>query len=237
MALLISNPTQAETVETQVGEFLQVEGDVLRLSGGVGAKALVKMPIFLQDAVATGAKSQAVLQFQDKSVLALKENTKVLISQMLIDGNTRQSRFEVLSGKVRAVVETVYDPKTSRTELKTPTSIVGIRGTDFLVEVTPGRTKIYCIRGRVHVYNPRYPSRVVEVVAGLFTDVLIDTIPVAPVRIPLEILNILQSTFTFHGIPQLLDAPFKVIPQIQELKNIPRSIPKPSLPVPSIPGF
>lgn len=140
----------------------------------------VQDSLFLKDVVETGKKSFLQVAFQDKTSLTLQENSRILVMPFL---------YEIPKGKIKALVFK------SKTQFKTPTAVVGVRGTEIILEVSKKKTKVFCLKGALNVFNPRFPQKIVTMAAGKFTDVLLGQLPSLPIAIPPEILDQLESEF------------------------------------------
>jgi len=118
-------------------------------------------------------------------------------------------------------VEKTFNKATSKTEVKTPTAVVGVRGTDFALDIAKKKTKVFCLKGEVETFNPLFPLKVIMVGAGMFSDILEGVIPGLPAAIPAEILNQIQNQFSFPITPEGLKQ--KAKEEIE--KHIPVPIP------------
>lgn len=216
-----------------VGTLTQGGGSVWITHAGAKKAAFQNQPIHLGDVIELGGKeSAAILQFQDGTNLTLRENTKIMVSRFLLSGEKRETLFQVFKGKVMGFVKTDYDRSTSKAEFKTPTAIVGVRGTRLVLEVSAAITKTYCLEGVLQTWNPLFPTQIFDIPAGKFVEVLRGKIPTALMDIPRRILDEVEN---YYRIPVSIPA-LPVVPAVQELKNkIPSA---PSVPsIPSIPGF
>jgi hypothetical protein len=68
------------------------------------------------------------------------------------DAQTQQTQLELTVGHMRGEVIKLSKPAASF-EVRTPTAVIGIVGTTFLVQALPDRTVVYCIKGMVKVRN------------------------------------------------------------------------------------
>jgi hypothetical protein len=87
----------------------------------------------------TAAKSQAVLKLdgaEETATVEINENSQLMLSELLMDTEkgTQKTLLDLAIGKVLIKAQKLHDEK-SKFEVKTPTSIVGVRGTSFSVEV------------------------------------------------------------------------------------------------------
>jgi hypothetical protein len=77
------------------------------------------------------------------------------------DPQSQQTAIEFASGKMRASVITLTEPGASF-KVQTPTGVVGVSGTDFIVATQIDFTGVYCLQGKVIVQNidPAIPGQV-----------------------------------------------------------------------------
>lgn len=184
-----------------IGKVAEVSGKVVvsHEKGKKNAVLALNDPLFLKDVVETKKEGAVKITFIDKSSLVLRENSKIVISTFLFNPKQgeRQTGIDVAYGKVRAIIEKFYNKSKSKTELKAPTAVVGVRGTEFAMDVTKKKATVYCLKGSVATYNPMYPTQAVDVAAGKFTDVIANKIPELPIPIPKEVLDTIESQFGF----------------------------------------
>lgn len=150
------------------GQILELKGEVFIIPKGGSAKAAqFKEDVSVGDAIETKGGNAKIL-FVDDTVLTLKENTKTLITQFLFNpsAKTRKSVFDVAHGKIRTVVGKFYG-NDQPVEIKTPTAVAGIRGTDVGADVGHNGTTFYCFSGKFDAFNVLSPDKVVPVSKGL----------------------------------------------------------------------
>ena len=170
-----------------VGTFTKIEGSVDILRPGAVAAAPVQTgdPVGMGDAVRTKRNGKAEIQFRDESVIQLAPETRITIDQYSFrPDNTREKGFlSLLRGKIRAVVSKIrasivsVSGTDSNFNIKTPTAVAGVKGTDFLVYYDRGVTGVIFLEGFGFAYNPDRPGVVVPVRAGQATFVPSGTQP------------------------------------------------------------
>jgi ferric-dicitrate binding protein FerR (iron transport regulator) len=98
------------------------------------------------------------------------------------DPQTQQTLVEMTTGHIRGEVVKLTRPGASF-QVKTPTAVIGVVGTIFIIWVTPEFTRVFCIEGRVNVRNADPSvSGTVTLEAGFQTTVGVGQppIPVGP---------------------------------------------------------
>ncbi|GGP24330.1 FecR domain-containing protein [Silvimonas amylolytica] len=92
------------------------------------------------DVIATGANSWVVLKMEDGASLTLRPNGKLRIIDYVYDPDNPQngrSWLSLLQGAMRSVTGAIGKLNHDSYQLTTPTATIGIRGTDYDVDVLP----------------------------------------------------------------------------------------------------
>ncbi len=124
--------TLADTAD--VGIVLATAGTVQIHRGTQQIPAQRKTVLHVNDEIHTADNARAQLRFADGTITTLGANTGFVIKQF--DWTEKQSteanvQLELLSGVFRAVTGKALDVAGSEFGVKTPTGVIGIRGTDF----------------------------------------------------------------------------------------------------------
>ncbi|PKM85943.1 MAG: hypothetical protein CVU87_13760 [Firmicutes bacterium HGW-Firmicutes-12] len=139
----------------RAAEISSLDGSVeIKKSGGEkNIVAFKGMSLTEGDTVITGNKAQLVIKMEDNSSLKVGENTQITISQLskTKDGKGIISSFYLKCGKVLAAVKKLLNTD-SKFEIKSPTVVMGVRGTKFFAETAgDGTTTAYVLEGRISV--------------------------------------------------------------------------------------
>ena len=113
--------------------------------------ALVDQVVKEKDAVKTGDNGQALLEFSDKSSIALKPKTEITVDELVWTETAKKAGLNMGAGEMRAVIQKMNTP--SYFKVKTPTAICGARGTVFYVLVTEASTRVFVTDGAVDFSN------------------------------------------------------------------------------------
>src|SRR3990172_6040152 len=104
-----------------------------------------------------------------------------------MEGSKRKSGvMNLLRGKIRAVVSKsrrfigIAFGEGERFEVRTPTAVAGVKGTDFFVTYALGITGVAVLEGRIDTFNPAIPGQVVLVTAGNATTIAENQPPQTP---------------------------------------------------------
>ena len=166
-----------------IGKVILLKGDchVIR-EGETPQKAKLDMDVFLKDKFVTKEDSTLRIALKDGSALSLGPNAELSMDAFSFDPEQkkRNAGLKVLSGKLRAVVNDLHDYKERDFNVNTPTAIVGVRGTIFIVWVkAPKITEVFSIDKTVFVANVVDPTKGVLLKQMQGTQVT-DTKPPAP---------------------------------------------------------
>ena len=113
--------------------------------------AVIEQKMKTSDAIRTGDDGKALLEFSDKSSIALKKNTELVIKDLVWTDATRTADLNMSKGELRAMINKVKGP--SQFKVRTPTAICGARGTVFYVMITGNETRVFVTDGAVDFSN------------------------------------------------------------------------------------
>jgi len=137
---------------SQLGYAMQVGflvGDVYVTRGGATNAASMGLQLQKDDIVKTVKGGMAELNFKDGSVLTVQESSKIRI--VTVHGGEQDS-FSVLTGIVKARFSKLK--KGSHRKIYTPTTVCGIRGTEFEIAVSDSvDSKVHMKEGVVELQN------------------------------------------------------------------------------------
>jgi hypothetical protein len=190
LALQILLPFQlfADTI----GRFNELRGNVSLSRAKTILKPDAGDNIQTKDVVSTGDKSRAKLLLADDSLLSMGQNSKLEITEFLLDKNRRTSIISLRAGAVHAKVEKFLDPN-SKFEVHTPTAITGARGTAWLtvIEFINGieQVTVYALDQAIVVFNPALPTQIVIVPAGFSSTIVAGLAPTVPVAFTPEAIQ------------------------------------------------
>ncbi len=130
-------------VQELTGRVTFASGEVLQNGKACEFGAVVKAG----DTIATGAKSAAVVQFGESSIISIKENSSFTVDALAIskDGDTITIKQKIGSSFNKIV------KKGTNYSLMTPTSVAAVRGTSFICFVSDKRSAIKLSSGRVKI--------------------------------------------------------------------------------------
>jgi hypothetical protein len=147
-----------------VGKVEAVEGEVVIIHAGelTGYKAKKDLPLFTGDTIVALETGRIRFKLNDESILRLSSETKLVINRSVFDPakESRSSYFGMSTGKARFWVSKFADFKRSIFNVKTPTAVCGVRGSDFINSVTATSTEITGLENTVlEVRNLAFPEK------------------------------------------------------------------------------
>ena len=195
--LLFSASVPSWAVNGQpIGSISAIEGEVyLSHKGDTAAfQAIFGDSIYLYDHIQTEKRSRVQILFQDESLLNLAEDTYIQITEHIYSPaeNRRSSVFRLLMGKARAIVGRYFRGAGSRFKVSTPTAIIGVRGTHFIVDATlTDETTVVCIDSSPDLVVRNIQEEVageVTLTTGQMTRVLEGMSPALPTAVPDDLM-------------------------------------------------
>jgi len=184
--------------DAPVAEFKKVHGtvDVFHVGERKAVPVSVGVSLVVGDIVRTGKRSRAQLKFADGSTLNIGSLSKIEISEFSFsaDKKVRKTSIRDLRGKVRALVTKSTD-KDSFFNIKTPSAVAAVRGTDLGVDVSsPKVTKVVNYSGVVDVFSVGSKAGAkmgakVTLLAKQITTVVAGKAPTPPVTASAKVLK------------------------------------------------
>lgn len=118
------------------GTFKTVQGQVLREHADERAPAAVGDPVWEGDRIVSGPKSAAALTLRDGTVLSIGADSTVDLAQFQFDATTHEGNvlIALAKGSLRLVTGLIAKLRPEQVKVTTPTTVIGVRGTDFIVE-------------------------------------------------------------------------------------------------------
>jgi hypothetical protein len=180
MAVSIAVPPQAwAQAQQRAGEVSRVVQKASIQRGSQQIAAAAQAPVLWQDVIATDRGGRARVALDDGSVLNVGSESSLTITQH--DASSQQTELELTYGRVRANVVRMGRPA-SKFQVKTPTAVAGVVGTDFFLSFINGITQLIVYDGIVQFCN--LAGVCVTVGAGQTSSVRGNESPQTPVSVP-----------------------------------------------------
>ncbi len=150
--VLIGLPIKSFAAEKTSAKLIELKGDVqiIRSGGEKPFKAFLNMKLSEGDRIITGSSASGKIQLDDEVVITLAENTSIYLSELRDSKDSKQSSISLQSGGVGSSIKKKLTDN-SRFEIKTPTAVMGVRGTEFFTQYLKGKVDIKVVDGSVEV--------------------------------------------------------------------------------------
>lgn len=149
------------------------------------------------DIVETDSESVADIRYENKSLVRIAKSSKYMVESNVASAD--HIITELLQGAVRILVPQSQDKKL-KFELRTPQSVVGVRGTEFFVEESAGVTDLYMLHGEVDFAKGNTFKNAIRVSAGNRSQVKAKADPSKPEKFELsKLLERLDSASGLFG--------------------------------------
>lgn len=136
-ALALTSAFSAQADDTIVAYIKTVSGKADIISGQTTQAASVGAAVHDQDRIKTEDDASVGLTFKDNTVLSLGPNSQLTVDEFVYAPEQSQLKLAVnlLSGTLQYVSGMIAKLKPQAVEVKTPTGMIGVRGTRFVVKV------------------------------------------------------------------------------------------------------
>jgi len=124
-------------VAADVGLVKVSKGSVQIQRGAQKLPAPVGAAIQPNDVIVTGADGSAGVTFTDNSLVSVGPNSVFAIDKYSFDTTTHQGEFQgnLRQGRLAAISGKMVKQSPESMKIRTPSAIMGVRGTEFVVEV------------------------------------------------------------------------------------------------------
>lgn len=134
--LIICLPSFAQA---EIGRIKRVYGDATVERGSKRLQAQAGMLLEQSDILVTGSDGRITVTFIDNSRFSTGADARVHLERFEFDEKTHEGAFEVSveKGTIAIVSGQIATERPDAMKVKTPTSVLGVRGTRFIVQVQP----------------------------------------------------------------------------------------------------
>jgi hypothetical protein len=131
----------AAALANDVGQVKVTKGVVHVERDGARIPAVVGMPVRQADKLVTGADGTVGVTFADNSLLSVGPNSTLSVDKFSFNASTHEGQFDasLQRGTLAVVSGKMVKQSPDAMRIRTPASILGVRGTEFVVKVAdPG---------------------------------------------------------------------------------------------------
>jgi hypothetical protein len=140
VALALAFPGIAAAAD--VGLIKVAKGSVQIQRGAAKLPASVGASLQASDVIITGADGSAGITFTDNSLVSVGPNSVFAIEKYSFDTTTHAGEFQgnLKQGRLAAVSGKMVKQSPESMKIRTPSAVMGVRGTEFVVEVDAPRS-------------------------------------------------------------------------------------------------
>jgi hypothetical protein len=122
---------------SDIGQVKVMTGDVQLERDGQRLVAKVGTQVRQSDTLVTGADGTVGVTFIDNSLLSAGPNSVIAIDRFVFDSTTHAGQFDasVKKGTLAVISGKIVKQSPGAMRVRTPASIMGVRGTEFAVRV------------------------------------------------------------------------------------------------------
>ena len=120
-----------------IGQIKISKGEVVIVREGQTLPAPVGTRVQTSDTIKTGADGSVGITLEDDSLLSAGPNSVLSLDRFVFDATTRQGEFETTlqKGSLAVISGRIAKQSPDAMKVRTPSSILGVRGTEFVVSV------------------------------------------------------------------------------------------------------
>lgn len=121
----------------QIGQIKTLQGDVRILRGNAANAAKLGDLLEETDTIMTGADGSVGMTFIDNTRFAIGPKSRIALKDFRFDPTTQEGTFltEIQRGSLAVISGQMAKRSPEAMRVKTPTTILGVRGTTFAVNV------------------------------------------------------------------------------------------------------
>lgn len=123
--------------EPPIGQVKNVSGEAAVTTAGNRIKATPGTPIYQGSVLQTSARSSMGVIFKDETVMSFGANTEFTVDEYLYapaQGKLKLSS-KIAKGSLNYVSGVIAKLEPTAVTIRTPSGVIGVRGTQFLVKV------------------------------------------------------------------------------------------------------
>lgn len=125
------------TFAADIGQIKTSKGSVIVERAAQSLPGAVGTRLQTADVITTGADGAVGITMSDDSLLSAGPNSTLSLDRFTFDSTTRQGQFEtsLRKGSLAVISGRIAKQTPDAMSVRTPSSILGVRGTEFVVSV------------------------------------------------------------------------------------------------------
>lgn len=137
LAVLAVATTAALAQDTEIGRVKTVSGDTSIVRDGQRLPADIGAVLNESDEIETGADGSLGIIFNDNTVFSIGPNSRIALEEFAYDASTLEGTMlaDLLEGTLAVTSGDIARSGTDAMRVRTPSAVLGVRGTRFLVRV------------------------------------------------------------------------------------------------------
>jgi hypothetical protein len=137
LVLAVALGLSLPAIAADIGLVKVAKGTVSVQRGSERMPVAVGSAVHLSDVIVTGADGSAGITFSDNSLVSVGPNSVFAIDKYRFDSTTHSGEFEgnLRQGRLAAVSGKMVKQSPESMKIRTPSAIMGVRGTEFVVQV------------------------------------------------------------------------------------------------------
>ena len=141
VAVLAVSGSAAKADTSQVAQIKTVSGQAEIVRNGARSSARVGDPLYEKDTIETGADGAIGITFIDNTVMSGGPNSQIVIEDYKFNSSNFKGSMltDMNRGTVSMISGDIARSTPGAMKVKTPTAILGVRGTRFVIEVKDNR--------------------------------------------------------------------------------------------------
>ena len=141
VTILAVSGSAAKADNAQVAQIKTVSGQAEIVRNGARSAARVGDPLYEKDTIETGADGAIGITFIDNTVMSGGPNSQIVLEDYKFNSSNFKGSMltDMNRGTVSMISGDIARSTPGAMKVKTPTAILGVRGTRFVIEVKDNR--------------------------------------------------------------------------------------------------
>ncbi|MBF0449298.1 MAG: FecR domain-containing protein [Candidatus Magnetomorum sp.] len=210
---LVIKDTYVPGTGLPIGQVVMVDGEaiIVHENEGRGFLAKKEMMLYIGDTLVTRPHGRISIRLDDNSRISMGATTKMILSRVIFDpdNQNRASFIQLGSGKARFRVKKLSHYKNSSFKVKTPTALIGVRGSDFIIQTTLERTEVTTLSDTLLTLISLTALDIPPVLLKDFTWAMVEhgDLPSAVEEITIEAIEALKAEFPIEPVDFFIPQP------------------------------